>query len=100
MTSNFHVNTFGRVAAAAVVLGLVACQSEGLTSQDIARTPVAFAIGEATNSTPVLGKIKVCKSASSNVSGTFTFSRTTSDPSTGSVLANATIAPNNCIVVA
>ncbi|MEO5825742.1 MAG: hypothetical protein ABIR59_07635 [Gemmatimonadales bacterium] len=102
--SSFTPSTIGRLSAAALAFGLVACQGEPPTAADSPRTPIAFAIGDApgdpTNSTPELGKLKVCKSASSNVSGTFTFSRTTTDPSTGSVLATATIAPNNCIVAA
>ena len=89
-------NLVRRVAAAAVVLGVVACQGETLTAPDSAR----FAIGDATNSTPEFGKVKVCKSATSNVSGTFTFGRAAVGASTGSALANATIEPNNCVVVA
>ena len=86
-----------RLAAAAVVLGLVACQGEAPTSPDF---PASFAIGDATNSTPEFGKVKVCKSSTSNVSGTFTFGRAAVGASTGSALANATIDPNNCVVVA
>lgn len=100
MISRFAYNTAGRVAAAALILGLAACQSEGLTSQDMARTPVSLALGPVASSTPEFGKFKICKSASSNVSGTFTISRSAVGASTGSALTSATIAPGNCVVVA
>lgn len=97
MMSAVTQNSIRCVAAAAVVLGVVACQgAEALT----ATAPVSFAIGDATTSAPEFGKVKVCKSSTSNVSGTFTFGRTAVGGSTGSALANATIAPNNCVVVA
>lgn len=96
MMSAVTQNLVRRVAAAAVVLGVVACQGETPTAPDSAR----FAIGDATNSTPEFSKVKVCKSATSNVSGTFTFGRTAVGASTGSALANATIEPDNCVVVA
>lgn len=97
---NFAHTTFGRVAAAAVVLGLVACQNEAPTASDPARTPVSFAVGDVTTSTPEFGKIKVCKSASSNVSGDFTFSRSAVGASGGTVSGNRTIVAAECRVVA
>lgn len=89
-----------RVAAAAIVLGLVACQGEAPTAVDSFRSPASFALNAGTNSTPEFGKVKLCKSASSNVSGSFTIGRSAVGASTGSAVANATIAPDNCIIIA
>lgn len=92
---------FARLTVASLV-GLAACAGE--TAPTAVRAPVSarFAIGDVTtNATPELGKIKVCKSSSSNVSGTFSASRTpVGVGSTGTVLATATVAPGDCVVIA
>jgi hypothetical protein len=85
------------LAVVAGIAALIGCQSDGITRPD---TVLSLAIGDATNSTPEYGKIKVCKSADSNVSGDFDFDRDPVGASTGTALANATIAPGECIIVA
>lgn len=102
MISSFTKNAFGRVAAAAVVLGLAACQGESptISSNDGSRSPISFAIGDVTNSTPEFGMLKVCKSATSNVSGSFTSSRTAVGTSAGTTLASKVIQPGECFVIA
>src|SRR5215218_933709 len=47
-----------------------------------------------------VGKVKVCKSAGSNVAGEFTISRTALGASAGTALATATVQPGDCVVVA
>ncbi|MDX2206438.1 MAG: hypothetical protein SFU57_02230 [Gemmatimonadales bacterium] len=84
------------------VVALAACAGETSPTGDspFAPTP-SLAVGDATDATPEFGKIKVCKSAGSNVSGTFTVSRVPiGAANVGTVLANPTIDPGNCIVVA
>ncbi len=100
MMSTVTLCSLRPVAAAAIFLGLVACQSEAPSALNSPLMPVSFQIGDATGSMPELGKIKVCKSSSSNVSGSFSFSRRAQGASTGSALTNATIDPSNCTVVA
>ena len=100
MMSTVTLCSLRPIAAAAIFLGLVACQSEAPSALNSPLMPVSFQIGDATGSMPELGKIKVCKSSSSNVSGSFSFSRRAQGASTGSALTNATIDPSNCTVVA
>ena len=90
-----------RLTAAGLV-GLAACAGETAPTAVRAPSSALFAIGDVTtNATPELGKIKVCKSSSSNVSGTFSASRTPIGVgSTGTVLATATVAPGDCVVIA
>lgn len=86
--------------ATVVAVGLTACSGEiAPTAVDAIGSP-RLAVGSATTGTPEYGKIKVCKSASSNTSGTFDVSRTAKGASTGTVIGTVTIAPGNCVVVA
>ena len=57
------------------LVGVTACAGEAPTTA-LAPSTANLALGEVTNSTPEFGKIKVCKSASSNVSGSFTIALT------------------------
>ncbi len=92
---------FALVTVAGAVVGLTACGGDvSPTGSAASRTITAFIVGDPTNSTPEYGKIKVCKSASSNVSGTFTVSRVAVGASSGTVEPNPTVAPGNCTIVA
>src|SRR5258707_299796 len=91
----------GTAGAAALIAS--ACSSTPGGSSGSASLPTSpsaglfrsFAAGDSTTSTPVAGQIKVCKSSTSNVSGTFTVT------AGGAVTTvSPTIAPNNCVVVA
>ena len=87
-------------AVAAALVGLAACAGESTAPGEFkSPTSARFALGDITNNTPVVGKVIVCKSG--NVSGTFDVSRTPFGPnSVGSVLANPTVDPGQCMVVA
>lgn len=81
--------------------GLTACQGDNATmATDSPRTPVSFFIGDATDDVPALSKIKVCVTATSNVGGTFVFTRTAVGGSVGTALTDAVVAPGSCVVVA
>jgi hypothetical protein len=97
---SLKLQTCYAVASTAVLVGLAACAGES-TSTGPFKSPTSarFAVGASTNATPELGKVKVCKSASSNVSGEFDVTRTAVGASTGSA-ADATVAPNDCVIVA
>ena len=89
------------VAVAAGTVGLTACGSDNSpTATGTSPSTPAFTVGDATTSTPEFGKIKVCKTG--NVVGTFTVSRVPigTENGVGTVLANSTIAPGACVVVA
>jgi len=91
------------VAAAAVLVGLAACAGESTSpGQFKSPTSARFALGDVSaDATPVVGQIKVCKSAGSNVSGTFSVTRTPFNGNTGgTVLDPATVNPGECKVVA
>jgi hypothetical protein len=86
---------------AAGVVGLAGCASE--TSSPTALSPSSsarLALGPTTDATPVVGQIKLCKSGTSNTSGTFAISRVAVGTSIGSALTAATLAPGECSVVA
>jgi hypothetical protein len=102
MTTSSHPR-FMKLTIAGLV-GLAACAGGAGDSGPTAikaPTSAAFAIGDATTSTPERGKLKVCKSANSNVSGTFAISRVdVGAPHGATARTSATIAPNNCVIVA
>jgi hypothetical protein len=81
-----------------------ACSTVGdnLPTTIKAPTSARFVIGEATTSTPELGKLKVCKSG--NIAGSFTFAREQfGTPAAGYLFAALTsleLNPDNCRVVA
>jgi hypothetical protein len=97
--------------AVAGLVGLAACAGGAGDSGPTAIKPSAaprHALGLAADATPVKGQLKVCKAASSNVSGTFTTSLTQfvapgfpapGSPS-GTNLASTDIEPGQCVVVA
>jgi hypothetical protein len=87
--------------AAAALVGLAACAGESTSPSEFkSPTSARFALGDATDATPVAGKVKVCKSDDSNVAGDFTIGRTTTTGSTGTALASATVQPGDCVIVA
>jgi hypothetical protein len=97
---------FTRLTIAGLV-GLAACAGgTGDSGPTAIKAPTSarFAIGDvSTDPTPELGKLKVCKSSSSNVAGTFAISRVqvpAGVPASGSALTSATVQPNSCVVVA
>ena len=104
------LSRFSTVAVAGLV-GLAACAGGAGDSGPTAIKPSAaprLALGLAADATPVKGQLKVCKAASSNVSGTFTTSLTQfvapgfpapGSPS-GTNLASTDIEPGQCVVVA
>lgn len=98
---NLQLSSCYALAAAALV-GLAACAGESTAPGEFkSPTSARFALGDLTTVTPVVGQVKVCKSAGSNVSGTFSVSRTPFGPnSVGSVLTDATVAPGECKVLA
>jgi hypothetical protein len=98
---SLHLSSCYAVAAAALV-GLAACAGESTSPSEFkSPTSARFALGDVTDATPVVGKVKICKSAGSNVSGVFAVSRTPFGPnSSGTVSATPTVAPGQCIVVA
>jgi hypothetical protein len=63
--------------AVAGLFGVAACSTLGdnLPTSIESPTSARFAVGITTNSTPELGKLKICKSGESNVAGSFTFVR-------------------------
>ncbi|MEO6525264.1 MAG: hypothetical protein ABIP93_01435 [Gemmatimonadaceae bacterium] len=85
--------------AVAAVVGLAGCASETSAPTSL-RAPSSglLALGP-TNATPVLGQVKVCKSAGSNASGIFAVSLANVGGA-GTFSATATIAPGTCRVVA
>lgn len=89
-----------RLARFAVVglFGLAACAGESATPTALTPSAPRFALGDETNNTPVVGKIKLCKDG--NVSGEFTINRTSIGASTGTALTTATVDAGHCIVVA
>jgi hypothetical protein len=98
-----------RVALAGLA-GLAACSTAGDLGPTAIKAPSSarYALGSTNDPTPATGQIKVCKSSDSNVSGSFTASRTQfvaagftppGSPS-GTVLATATLAPGECTVMA
>jgi hypothetical protein len=89
------------------VVGLAACAGgAGDSGPTSAFVPAAvrFALGDVgTDQTPVRGKLKLCKSATSNVAGTFAISRTdfpVGQTSPGTALTTATVQPGQCMIVA
>ena len=95
--------------AVAGLAGIAACAG-GADNGPTALAPSVprLALGPAADNTPVKGQLKVCKAASSNVSGTFSTSISQfvaagfpapGSPS-GSALATATVAPGSCTVIA
>jgi hypothetical protein len=80
------------------VVGITACAGESSAPTSAARAPGAasFALGTTTDATPVAGQVKLCKSASSNVSGAFTVTLT----GAGAFTSSLTLAPGACSVVA
>ncbi|PYP79855.1 MAG: hypothetical protein DMD35_07010 [Gemmatimonadetes bacterium] len=94
--------------AVAGLVGLGACSVDTATNALQSPTSPRLALGTTLDQSPELGKVKICKSASSNVSGTFTASRTqfvaagfpTPGSPSGSVLATVTVAPGECVVIA
>jgi len=87
--------------AVAGLFVFAACSTAGDTP--LSPSSARFALGEATSSTPELGKLKVCKSEDSNVSGVFAFIREQfgSPPvPSGTALADLTLDPGQCRVVA
>jgi len=98
---NLHLSSCYAVAAAALV-GLAACAGESTSPSEFkSPTSARFALGDIVDATPVVGKVKVCKSAGSNVSGDFAVSRTPYGPnSSGTVSATATVQPGQCVVLA
>jgi hypothetical protein len=102
MTSYSRITGF----AVAGLVGIAACSTVGdnLPTNIKSPTSARFAIGDVTNSTPELGKLKVCKSAESNVAGSFTFAREQfGSPGAGylfGALASLSLNPDNCRVVA
>ena len=87
---------------AAALVGLTACSTDSSPTAVAWPASARFAIGDPTTSTPELGKLTVCKSSSSNVSGTFTITRTAAGTGTdiGSALTSVTVAPGVCVIVA
>ena len=94
--------------AVAGLFGVAACSSggDGLPTSIAPPTSAQFHIGPTANATPELGKLKVCKSAESNVPGVFAFVREQfGDPSPQQnylfdFLTVATLDPGACVVVA
>jgi hypothetical protein len=87
------------VLVAAGAVGLTACSSETSPTAPLSATRPSFAIGDVpTSATPEIGKLKLCKSSSSNVSGTFTIAREALGGSVGTALTAATLAPGKCVV--
>jgi hypothetical protein len=88
------------------LFGIAACGTVGDNLPTTFKSPTSarFAIGEATNDTPELGKLKLCKSSDSNISGVFAFLREQfGDPGptpSGTALASLTLQPGECRVVA
>ena len=97
--------------AVAGIVGLAACAGgAGDSGPTAIKAPAAprLQLGVTADHTPEKGKLKVCKSESSNVSGTFTASITQfvaagfpapGSPS-GSALGEVTVAPGECAVIA
>jgi hypothetical protein len=87
--------------AVAGLFVFTACSTAG--DNPLSPTSAQFALGELTTATPELGKLKVCKSDASNVSGVFAFIReqfgTVQQP-TGTALTDLTLDPGQCKVVA
>jgi hypothetical protein len=87
---------------------LAACASGDNGPTAIAPSAPRLALGLAADNTPVKGQLKVCKSASSNVAGTFSTNLTqfvaagfpTPGSPSGTNLATATVNPGECVVVA
>jgi hypothetical protein len=89
------------------LVGLAACAGgagDGGPTAIKAPTSGSFAVGDATTPTPERGKLKVCKAASSNVSGTFAISRADYPAGSGdhgaTALTTATVQPGACVIVA
>ena len=86
--------------AVAGLVGLAACAGEASAPTALAPSAPRLALGPAADNAPLKGALKICKSASSNVSGTFEAVRTPVGASTGTVLATATVAPGECVIIA
>jgi hypothetical protein len=94
--------------AVAGLAALAACAGSDNTPTALAPSAPRLALGLAADNAPVKGQLKVCKSASSNVAGTFStsISQFVADgfPAPGSPsgtnLATATVNPGECVVVA
>ena len=94
------VQGFARFAVAGLV-ALTACTADSTPTGLAAPGAARLALGPVADDTPVKGQLKICKSASSNVSGTFEAVRApVGVGSTGTVLATATVAPGECVVIA
>lgn len=78
---------------------LAACSTaEAPTAVETASLRPRLAVNDVTNSTPVVGQVKVCKTG--NAGGTFTVTRTAVGASTGTVQNPATVDTGECRVVA
>ena len=106
MTPSSSLRLGGIALAGLMALG--ACSTAGDNGAITAPAAPRMALGTTLDPSPEKGKLKICKSASSNVSGTFTASITQfvaadaqapGSPS-GSALATATVAPGECVVIA
>lgn len=86
--------------AVASLVGLAACAGESAAPTALQASSARLALGPAADDTPMKGQLKICKSSSSNVSGTFEAVRTPVGASSGTVLASATVAPGACVVIA
>ena len=99
---------YARITGFAVtgLMGIAACSTVGdnLPTSIQAPKSARFALGATNNSTPELGKLKICKSGESNIAGSFTFVREQfGSPGDGylfDALSSLTLQPNNCWVVA
>lgn len=94
-------STFALLVVGAAAL--TACGEAGPTQAADGSSP-SFAVGDVgaigTSSTPEYGKVKVCKSSSSNVAGVFSIERTLVGSSGGTFQSTATVQPGTCITVA
>ena len=94
--------------AVAGLAGLAACAGGDNGPTALAPSAPRLALGITNDPAPEKGKLKVCKSASSNVAGTFTASITqfvaagfpTPGTPSGSALTTATVNPGECVVIA
>ncbi|MDQ2667839.1 MAG: hypothetical protein M3Z05_17750 [Gemmatimonadota bacterium] len=89
------------LATAASGLLFAGCSTESTPTSLKQIDPVArFSIGPSATSAPEPGRIKICKNAASNVSGTFTVSSTPANGGSATVLSPTTVAPGSCTIVA
>ena len=87
--------------ASAVVLAACAGESSAPGSMLAPTSASRHAVGDPATSTPQVGHLVICKTANSNVAGTFTVSRTPFGvASSGEVLSPITVDPGQCKVAA